>query len=263
LIIVIAVAGLAFGRQAVQGEISQQIAGLVGEQSAKVVESMIASAAHKGTGIIATVVGIVTLFVGAVGVFTELQSALDTIWDVEPKPGRGVWYMFKSRVLSFGMIVGIAFVLLVSLVVSAGLSALGKFVSGRFADFEWLWHILNIVVSFGIVTLLFGLIFKVLPDVRLRWRDVSIGAAVTAALFTIGKFLIGLYLGKSSVSSSYGAAGSVIIVLLWVYYSAQIVFLGAQFTQVWASRHGRRMEPSHDAVRVDHLSVHTPEGAAI
>jgi membrane protein len=250
LLIVIAVAGLVWGREAVQGELVGQLRGLVGEQGGEAIQTMIANAGKHGSGVLATIVGVVTILFGATGVFVELQTSLNRIWDVEPKPGAGIWGFVKTRLLSFGMILGIGFLLLISLVVTTAVSAVGAWATGLLPGAKVLVEGATFVVSFALISLLFAMIFKVLPDVRIAWRDVWIGAAATALLFTLGKFLIGFYLAKSSVASTYGAAGSLVIVLLWIYYSAQILFLGAEFTQVYASRFGSNIRPSKHAVPV-------------
>ncbi|HEY3497960.1 MAG TPA: YihY/virulence factor BrkB family protein, partial [Polyangiaceae bacterium] len=180
----------------------------------------------------------------------ELEAALDTIWEVEPKPGRGIMGMVKDRLFSFAMVMGVAFLLLVSLIMSAALAAVGAFLSGALPGGEALWQVLNFAFSLAVVTGLFALMFKLVPHVKVAWRDVWIGAFVTALLFTLGKLLIGLYLGKAGVSSSYGAAGSLVVLVIWVYYSASILLFGAEFTQVYASRFGSRIEPTENAVRV-------------
>jgi membrane protein len=197
--------------------------------------------------LIATVVAVATLLIGASGVFGQLQDALNTVWGVEPKEGRGVWGFIKDRFLSFVAVLGTGFLLLVSLVLSSALAALGKWFSGSLPLPEAVLQAINFLLSFIVITGLFALIFKVLPDAKVAWRDVWIGAALTAVLFTIGKFAIGLYLGKSNVASAYGAAGSLVIVLVWVYYSAQILLYGAEFTQVYANRFGERIVPAPDA----------------
>src|SRR5919199_4252277 len=256
LIILIAIAGFVLGRQAVEGQVVAQIQGLVGKTGAEAIQAMIASASQPKAGIIATVVSIATLLFGASGVFGALQDALNTIWEVTPKPGRGMLGMIRDRFVSFTMLLGVGFLLLVALVLSAGLAALGTFVGGLLPVPEVVLQAVNLIISFGVITLLFGMIFKILPDAEIRWNDVWIGAAVTSLLFTIGKFVLGLYLGKSSAGSAYGAAGSLIVVLLWVYYSAQILFFGAEFTQVYANTYGSRVVPSPDAVPL------TPEAQA-
>jgi membrane protein len=258
LLIIIAIAGLVWGREAVQGQIVQQIQGLVGRQGAEAVQTMVANAGRQGekTGLLATVIAVATILFGATGVFAQLQSALNHIWDVEPKPGAGVRGLLKTRVLSFGMVLAVGFLLLVSLVVSTALAAVGTYMGSLLpGGAEVLVRILNFAVSFAVITLLFAVIYRYLPDVKIAWRDVWIGAAVTSLLFTLGKSLIGLYLGNSSVASSFGAAGSVIALLVWIYYSAQILFFGAEFTQVYATRYGSRIEPDEDAVRVQKVKV--------
>ena len=238
LIIAIAVAGLAFGQEAARGQLDRQIQGLVGQQSAELIQTMVESASKPTSGIIATVIAIATILFGASGLFGQLQDALNTIWEVEPKPGRGILGIIKDRFLSFTMVLGIGFLLLVSLVLSALLSALDPYLTDLLPGSIYLLQILNFVISFGVITLLFAMIYKILPDVKIAWSDVWIGAAVTSLLFALGKFLIGLYLGNSSAGSAYGAAGSLVILLLWIYYSAQILLFGAEFTQVYAKKYG-------------------------
>jgi membrane protein len=250
LLIVIGVAGLVWGREAVQGQLVGQLQGLVGPQGGQMIQTMIANAGKHGAGVLATIVGLVTILFGATGVFVQLQNALNHIWEVEPKPGGGIWGFVRNRLVSFGMILGAGFLLLVSLVISAAMAFIDRWADSLGGAGQVLARILSFAVSFAVVTLLFALIYKYLPDVKITWRDVMIGAVVTALLFTAGKFLIGLYVAKSSVASSYGAAGSLVVLLLWVYYSAQIVFLGAEFTQVYASRYGSQIEPADNAVPV-------------
>lgn len=251
VVISIAIAGFFFGPEAARGQIAGEIGAVVGGDAARAVEAVVASARSPEGGVLGTVVGIVVLFFGASGVFVELQSALNTIWEVEPKPGRGVLGEIRDRFLSFTMVLGVAFLLLVSLVLSAALSAAGRMFSGVLPGGEALWQAVNFVVSYLMIAGLFALIFKYVPDVEVRFRDVWLGALVTAFLFTIGKLLLGLYLGKASVGSSYGAAGSFIAFVVWVYYAAQIVFLGAEFTQVSARRRGAEIKPNENAVRAD------------
>ena len=241
LLIVIAVAGLVLGREAASGQIFAQLQGLLGEEGATAIQGMVESASLSGKSFLATAIGVVTLIIGATTVFTELQSALDRIWESPAAEKKeGVWNLLRSRVLSFGMILAIGFLLLISLVVSAALSALGSWWAPIFGGWEILLQVVNFVVSLVVVALLFALIYKFLPRAKIGWPDVWIGAAATALLFTLGKFLIGLYIGKSSVASGFGAAGSLVVVLVWVYYSAQIFLLGAEFTWVYAFRHGSR-----------------------
>lgn len=250
LIIVIAIAGLVFGQEAAQGQIVEQIKGLVGEQSAHAIQTMIQRAQKPSTGMLAAAFTVLMLLLGASGVFGQLQDALNTIWGVAPKPGRGLFGTLKDRFVSFLAVLGTGFLLLVSLVVSALLAAIGRAFQAWLPAPEALLHGLNVLVSFGVITLLFAMIFKVLPDAKVAWRDVWIGAVVTALLFTIGKYLIGLYLGRREVSTTYGAGASLVIVLLWVYYASQILLFGAEFTAVYASEYGSRIVPAEEAVAV-------------
>jgi membrane protein len=242
LIVVIAIAGLVWGHDAVQGRLNEQIQGLVGAQGGEMIQEMVQNAQRPNESFVATIIGLVTLLLGATGVFMQLKGALNTIWDVEPTKSGGILATIKAQLLSFTMVLGIGFLLLVALVISAVISALSTFINGLFGNTEFVLQVLNFVISFGFITLLFALIYKVLPDVDIEWRDVWIGAAFTSLLFTIGKTLIGLYLGNSGVTSTYGAAGSLVVILLWVFYSAQILFFGAEFTQVYARRYGSWVE---------------------
>ena len=250
LLIATGIAGLVWGREAVQGQLVGQMRGLVGPEGAQAIQTILANAGRHGSGVLATVIGFVTILFGATGVFAQLQNALNRIWNVEPKPGGGVWGFVRNRLLSFGMVLGIGFLLLVSLVLSAAAASVDQWAEGLGGAGQMLVRVLSFAVSFAITTFLFAMIYKFLPDVKMAWRDVWIGAVVTALLFTVGKFLIGLYIAKSTVASTYGAAGSLVILLLWTYYSAQIVFLGAEFTQVYASRYGSKIEPAENAVPV-------------
>ena len=242
LIIVIAVAGMVFGQEAAQGEIVAQLRGIMGEEGAVAVEGMLKAAREPAKGLVATIVGIALLLLGATAIFAELQSALDRIWRVPAaKTESGIWQLLRTRLLSFGLVLGLGFMLTVSLVVSAALAALGKWWGGWFEGWVVYFEILNFAVSCGIFTVLFAMIYKIMPRAMIPWRDVWTGAAVTALLFTIGKVLIGLYLGKSSLASGFGAAGSFVLLIVWVYYSAQIFLLGAEYTWVYANRHGSRV----------------------
>lgn len=248
LIIVIAIAGLAFGREAAEHQIVGTIQGMVGHQSAQAIQGMIQNASSQPhTGVLSAVMGLGALILGAGGVVGQLQTALNTIWGVTPKSGQGVWGFVRQRFISFAMVLSIGFLLLVSLVISAVITSLTLFMGDFLGGVKILTHVLDLFVSFILVTALFAMIYKFLPDVRIQWRDVWIGAALTSVLFTVGKFLIGLYLGQSGVSSTYGAAGSLITVLLWVYYSSLIFFLGAEFTQVYASQYGSGVTPTENA----------------
>ncbi len=245
VVVVLAVAGLAFGKQAVQGELLWEIQSTVGKDGAAFIQQLIQSASHQQSGIIATVLALLTLFFGATTCVVELTDALNTIWHVKAANQNSslksmIVYM-RKRFISFAMVLGVGFLLLVSLVVSAWLSALGRFFDRMLPFPEVALHAINFVLSFLVITVLFAMIYKVLPEVRLEWSDVAIGAAVTSLLFTLGKLLLGLYLGKSTLASSYGAAGSFVIVLVWVYYSAQIFFLGAEFTRIYALEFGSRL----------------------
>lgn len=255
LVLIIGIAGLVLGNStAVHDLIMTQVGDLLGDEGALFISSMIKNASKPSTGVIATIVGVVTLLFGALGVFGELQNALNTIWEVQLKPITGLANNIKhylvKRVLSFAMLMVILFLLLVSLVISAALSAFGDFMDNAFAISEIVMQMFNFLFSFGLITLLFALIFKYLPDAKIRWRDVWLGAGVTSLLFTLGKFAIGLYLGKSEVSTTFGAAGSLALLLIWVYYSSQIIFLGAEFTQVYANTFGTPIEPDEDAVKL-------------
>jgi membrane protein len=242
LVFSIGVAGLVFGRQAAEGRIVAQIESLVGSQSGAVIQSLLLDSAKTSSGIIWAVVGVVMLLFGASGVFGELRDALNLVWGVRVTGSGGLLGMVRYRFVSFAMVLGIGFLLMVSLVLSAAIAAAGKFFEQFLPAPEALLHVVSTLVSFLTVTVLFALLYKFVPDVHIEWRDVWIGAAVTSLLFSIGKFLIGLYLGKASVGSAYGAAGSLVVFLVWVYYSAQIFFLGAQFTHIFAERHGSRAQ---------------------
>ena len=241
LLIVIAVAGLFFGEKAAQGALFGQLSGLVGDEGAIAIQGLLKSVSEPGQSKLAAAVGVITLLIGATTVFGELQDALNRIWRAPTSPkGGGLWRLVKARILSIGMILGIGFLLMVSLILSAVLSALGKWWGMWFSGWEVLLEAINFIVSFGVITALFAMIYKLMPRVRIDWRDVWVGAAVTALLFTIGKFLIGLYIGKTGVASGYGAAGSLVILLLWVYYSTQVFLLGAEFTWAYAHTFGSR-----------------------
>jgi membrane protein len=242
LVVCIAIAGMIFGADAARDQIAWQIQNVVGQQGAEVIQTLLKNASQPATSGIAAAVGFLTLLFGASGVFGELRDSLNTVWGVKSTSGAGLLGLLKGRFFSFAMVLGIGFLLLVSLVLSAGISAIGKFFQSHLPVPEGMLQFGGVLVSFLTVTALFALLYKVVPDARIEWRDVGIGAAVTSLLFSIGKFLIGLYLGKASIGSAYGAAGSVVVFIVWVYYSAQIFFMGAQFTHVYAERHGSRAE---------------------
>ena len=250
LLIVIAITGLFWDQSAVRSQVMNQIQSLVGQEGRTFVADLLESASHPARGVAATIVGVITLLFGALGVFNELHNALNTIWDVKEEETKGFLESIKkvifSRFLSFTMILGIGFLLLVSLVVSAGLSAVQETVGNAVPLSEIFLQIVNLIISIGVITILFALIFKFLPDAEIAWRDVWLGAFVTAILFSVGKFVIGLYLGNSAVASSFGAAGSLVLLLLWIYYSAQILLFGAEFTQVYANNYGSKIVPESE-----------------
>jgi membrane protein len=252
LIIVIAVAALVFGQDVAQQGILDQARGLLGDESAAAIETMLANAQRPKQGALAGVLSAITLLVGATTVFAELESDLNRIWKVTPQKASGLWHFIRTRILSIGMILAIGFLLLVSLIVSAALAAWGKYWGSLFGEMEVLLQIANFVVSIGVITVLFAILYKLLPQTPIRWRDVWVGAAVTALLFAFGKFLIGMYIGRSGVASAYGAAGTLVVLLVWVYYSAQIFLLGAEFTRAYAVAHGslRTQQPARGPVDV-------------
>jgi membrane protein len=241
LLVVVSFAGLIFGPKAAESQVVWQIQDLVGRQAAAGVQAVLEGTRHTTHGIIATVMGILTLLFGASGVLMELRDALNTIWEIPPAQTAGlrtIMQMVRERLFSFALVLAVGFLLLVSLVVNAAIAALGSF-SARFLPIpEIFLHLLNAVFSFIVITALFAAIYKVMPETKIQWRDVFLGAAVTSLLFTVGKLLIGLYLGKASFASTYGAAASVVILIVWVYYSGQIFFLGAEFTKIFATRYG-------------------------
>ena len=239
LVIVIAIAGAVFGREAVTGQIVGQLSGLIGKDGAQVVQGLIASASDTDKGLVAGLISVVVLLIGATTVFAELQSALDRIWHVPvaDKPN-GLWELLRTRMLSFGLILGVAFLLMVSLSVSAAVAALGNWAGGLLPGWEIMLHIINLAISVSFSAVMFAMIYKLMPSTPIAWRDVWVGAGVTAVLFEVGKLLIGLYLGKSSVTESFAAAGSLVVLLAWVYYAAQVFLLGAEFTKVYADEHG-------------------------
>jgi membrane protein len=246
ILIVISIAGLVFGREAAQGEIVGQLQGLMGEQGAQAVEALIASAGKSNSSALAgSVLSFLLLAFGATTVFGELQDAFDRIWRVQVQPrASGLWSLLRARVLSFGMMLGISFLLMVSLILSAGISALGNWAGPLFGIGEAVMQVMNVLLSFVLITVLFAMIYKIMPRAKVEWSDVWIGSVVTSLLFATGKFLIGLYIGKSGVASGFGAAGSLIVLLVWVYYSAQIFLLGAEFTWIYAHYAGsRKSEP--------------------
>lgn len=250
LVIAVSLAGLVFGPEAVRGQLDDQLQSVIGTQAAKAVQSMVQSAAKTEQGWLGAITGFVILMVGASGVFGQLKDALNTIWEVRVKPSPGVAAFVRERLLSFGMVLVIGFLLLTSLALTTAIASLNKFLGSFLGIPEAAWAALAFALSFALVTVLFALIFKVLPDAKVRWRNVWVGAVVTAFLFEIGKFGLGYYLGRESTASTYGAAGSVVLLLLWVYYASCILLFGAEFTQVYAKATGHVIEPSRNAVPI-------------
>lgn len=251
IMIILSICGVFFGVEAVTGQFFGQINGLVGNDAALEIQEMIKSIELSNSNVFATIVGVVTLIIGASGVFAEIQSSINFIWGLKPKPKKGLVKFVKNRLMSFSMIASVGFLLLVSLTVNSVMDAFNKRLMQYFPDSTiYLFYILNIVILFVSTTILFAIIFRTLPDGKIAWKDTLIGAGVTSVLFMIGKFLIGLYLGNSSVASAYGAAGSVIIILVWVYYSAIILYFGAEFTKVYALSYGKKIIPNDYAVEI-------------
>jgi membrane protein len=272
LVLVIAIAGLVFGADAVRGQISSQLSSLMGQDTAQAIEGMVESASLTDSGWWATVLSVVILIVGATSVFAELQSALDRIWHVpESAKPTGIWGILRARLFSLGLILGLAFLLMVSLAVSAGVAAFGSFLGGLLPGQELVLQLLNVIVSFLVMGALFAMIFKWMPTAPVAWRDVWVGAAVTAVLFEVGKLVISLYLGKSGLSDSFAGAGALVILLAWVYYAAQIFLLGAEFTKVYAHSHGSaqvtasatKTEIDDDPTKASVGAIPKPGGAAV
>lgn len=250
LLICIAIAGSVFGEEAARGQLVGQMRSLVGDQGARVIEDAVQSASAPDVRSIASIISIAVLLFGASGVFAQLQDALNTIWNVEARPGASIFSLIRQRLLSFSAVLGVGFLLIVSLVVSAALTAAGSYFANVIPGHEAVWGALNALVSFTIITLLFALLFKFMPDVEVRWRDVWFGAILTSVLFVVGKTLLGVYLGRGSFGSAYGAAGSLVVLLAWIYYSAQIFLFGAELTQAYAEVHREPVKPAPHAVRV-------------
>jgi len=252
VLILVAIAGLAFGAQAAEGRLVYQIQGLVGYEGAKAIQTMIEGARRSSRGLAATVLGLVTVFFASSAVVSELRDAMNTIWrvpeDTTSSTVRSIFNLVKERLLSFALVLASGLFLVASLIVNTWIFAAGKYLNSGAAPPEALVQITDWVVSFVVITVLFAFIFKVLPSVPLHWADVTLGAVVTSLLFTAGKFLLGAYLGKASFADTYGAAGSLVIVLVWVYYSAQVLFLGAEFTRVYTCRFGSMCEPGDDSL---------------
>jgi membrane protein len=260
-VIALAVAGFWFGEETARKELFGQLNQLIGQEGGDAIQSVVTAASKSAAGFWATVLAGGTLVVAATGVFVQLQSSLNKIWKVTPKRGAGLRNFVRHRLLSFAMVLGVGFLLLVSLICSASLAALGNFIGDYVSGKEVLLKVLNFAISLGIITILFAMFFKFLPDVKIAWRNVWLGGFITALLFNLGKFLIGIYLGRSTLASVYGTMGSLVVMLVWVYYSAQILFFGAQFTSVYASRFGSQpksvrgtklvSKPGHHRVKAD------------
>lgn len=248
LVITIALAGLAFGREAVQGEISGQIGSAIGDDTARQIEDIIAKASEKKSSVIATIISIVTLIVGSTGVFAELQTSLNQVWNVKVTTKKMWLKTLKNRLFSFGLVLSIGFLMLISLLLTAGLEAFSEWIKARLPDFMlYVFKFLNFLISFGVITVLFALMFKILPDAKIKWRDVWIGAIFTTLLFLLGKFGLGIYFAKAAPGSMYGAAGSVVLIMLWVSYSCMILFFGAEFTKQFAVFCNHEIIPKKDA----------------
>ncbi|SFD28525.1 membrane protein [Chitinophaga sp. CF118] len=260
LIVIITLFQVFLGKEAIEGSVYGQINKLVGNDAALQIQQMIKNATLSGDSTWATVVGIISLIFGATGVFGEIQDSINFIWQLKAKPKNGLLKILINRLLSFSMVISLGFILLVSLVLNGLIELFGKQLTYLIPDVTFvLVYVINLGLTFFIITLLFAIIFKVLPDAKVKWKDVTVGAITTAILFMIGKFAIGFYLGASKIGSAYGAAGSIVIILLWVYYSAIILYFGAEFTQVYAEYHGARIQPNAYAVWVKEVPVESTE----
>lgn len=251
LIIIITIASVFFGREAVEGRIVGQIGSMIGKEAGIQIQGIIANASKTGNSVLTSIIGIATLLFGAANTFLTLQKSLNKIWDVKPDPKKGGWKrLLKVRGISFGIVLALGFLLMISLVLTAGLAALSDMVMKIMPDYMlYVFHVLNFIISFGFIMLLFAILFKFLPDAKIEWRSVWVGAILTAFLFTLGKYGLGFYFGKANPGSTYGAAGAIILMLLWVSYSCLILFFGAEFTKVYAEKYGQSIEPADDAVR--------------
>jgi membrane protein len=265
LVIAVSIAGFIFGEEAARGEIVYQIQDLVGKEGAMIVQTALKNSQYSADGLRALIISAVTLLIGSTVVFVELQDSLNLIWKVKRKPGRSIFKVilgfFKDRFQSFAMVVATGFLLLSSLLVSALIAALNRFLTNTFLSLPlYFFDIADILISLSVIFILFMMLFRVLPDVTITWKDVWLGSLVTAALFVLGKFLIGLYLGQSSLSSTYGAAGSLVIFLLWIYYSAQILFLGAEFIKVYVESRGREIKPASKFLMYESQKIEEMDG---
>ncbi len=248
LVVTIAILGKVFGKEAAQGQITRTLSGVFDRTTAEFIEGLVRSASQPAEGTVASIIGAGTLLLSAMGIFGQLKDALNTIWEVEPVPGAGIMSALTKNFLSFGMLLGVGFLLIVSQVINAVLSTLGPLLNEGLPGGALLWNGINHVVTLAVISLMFAMIFKFVPDIRVGWKEVLLGGAVTALLFTLGQVALGIYLGISNVGSAFGAAASLVVVLVWIYYSSQILFLGAEFTQVYANRYGSRIEPADGAL---------------
>ncbi|WP_205513558.1 YihY/virulence factor BrkB family protein [Longitalea arenae] len=258
LVVIIFLCSIFLGEEAIQGEIYRQMQQFVGKDAALQLQTMIKNASLSGKGTVAAVIGVITLLFSATAVFAEIQDSINTIWGFKAKPSKGVWPIIRNRFLSFSVIVSLGFLLLVSLAVTSVIEGLSNRLKASFPDVTVvIFYILNLVISFVVITALFALIFKVLPDAKTKWKDVLPGAIASGILFMIGKFAISFYIGKSNVGSTYGAAGSLVVLLLWVYYSAIILYLGAEFAKSWSAQKGSSLQPNDYAVALKKVEIET------
>ena len=249
LIVIVFLCGLFFGREAIEGTIYGQIEGFVGHDAAIQLQEIIKNAAIGGKGKVAAIIGIITLLIGATSMFAEMQDSINMIWGLKAKPKSAWWLLIKNRLLSFGVIASLGFLLLVSLAISGLIEALSNRLRNHFPDIAiTLFYIINLVINFGVIAALFAVIFRVLPDARIKWKDVMAGAIATAVLFMIGKFAISFYISKSNVGSTYGTAGSLVVLLVWIYYSSIILYFGAEFTKAYAMKYGSEIRPNEYTV---------------
>ncbi|RZK16483.1 MAG: YihY/virulence factor BrkB family protein [Pedobacter sp.] len=256
LVVIISLCGIFLGRDIAEGKVYEQLVGFLGRESAASLQELIKNAYLDDKGTIALIIGIVTLLIGSTTIFGDIQDSINTIWGLKPKPKRGWVKMLQNRFLSFSVIISLGFVLLVSLAVTSVLDAFSDRLQARFADVSfYVFYIINLVVTLSVITLIFGVIFKVLPDAIIKWKDVLAGAVVTAVLFMIGKFAISIYIGQSDVGGTYGATGSLVVVLLWTYYSSIILYFGAEFTKAYAIAYGSEIYPAHYAVTTKEVEV--------
>ncbi len=258
LIVIISLSGIFLGREAIEGKIYQQLAGFIGSDTAAQLQEIIKNASIAGKGKLAAIIGGITLLVGSTTVFAEIQDSINSIWGLKPKPKRGWVKMLQNRFLSFSVIIGLGFLLVVSLGISSLIDGFGERLKTQFPDISVIvFYVINIILTLIIITLIFGVIYRVLPDARIKWRDVFAGAVTTALLFMAGKFAISFYISKSNIGSTYGAAGSLVVLLLWVYYSALILYFGAEFTKAYAVKYGSKIYPNHYAVTTKTVEVET------